>query len=59
LFLNDDQYTTATVFDFTGRQLAILPVVNREIDMTSLVNGTYLLRLEGETTATVRFCKID
>lgn len=59
LFLNDDQYTTATVFDFTGRQLAILPVVNREIDTTSLFNGTYLLRLEGETTATVRFCKID
>ncbi|WP_297516219.1 T9SS type A sorting domain-containing protein [Flavobacterium sp.] len=57
LFLNDDQYTIATVYDFTGRQLAILPIVNREIDTTSLVNGTYLLRLEGETTATVRFCK--
>jgi len=57
LFLNDDQFTTATVFDFAGRQLAVLPVVNRQIDTTALANGTYLLRLEGETTATVRFCK--
>lgn len=59
LYLNDDQFATARVFDFAGRQLAVLPVVNRAIDATALVQGTYVLRLEGETTATVRFCKID
>jgi hypothetical protein len=59
LYLNDDQFATARVFDFAGRQLAVLPVVNRAIDTTALVQGTYVLRLEGETTATVRFCKID
>ena len=56
---NNDQ-TTAIVYDYLGRELIRSRVVNNQIDVNKLDNGSYLLHLtkeKGENNQVIKFVK--